>query len=246
MSTLLLSEINVGKRVRKDMGNIKELADSIADIGLLHPVVVRPNGNLIAGARRLQAVKLLGWEEIPVTITKKLKVVERALKAEREENTCRKELTPSELVSKVEQVLEEEKIAAKERQRLSRGQGIKGIASCATLTGKAVDRAVKAVGTNSTKFRKAKKVVDAAKSNPDKFTSVKKRMDETGNVDSAYREVTGQTSNNGKAEKPLPRLAVGLALAVKVQLEKDDEDVDLKIVREKFKELFDFIWKNNK
>jgi ParB-like chromosome segregation protein Spo0J len=37
-----ISEIKIGKRHRHDMGDIASLAQSITEIGLLHPVVVRP------------------------------------------------------------------------------------------------------------------------------------------------------------------------------------------------------------
>lgn len=48
------------------------LAASIAEIGLLHPIRVRLVGNrhrLIAGRKRLEACRLLGWTAIPVTIS---------------------------------------------------------------------------------------------------------------------------------------------------------------------------------
>lgn len=52
--------------------SIIELRDSINHIGLLQPIIVRPliNGRyrLIAGRRRLEACKLLGWETIPAII----------------------------------------------------------------------------------------------------------------------------------------------------------------------------------
>lgn len=50
---------------------LQELTDSIKVSGLLQPPVVRPVGNgyeLIAGERRLRAVKRLGWETIPVVL----------------------------------------------------------------------------------------------------------------------------------------------------------------------------------
>ncbi|WP_100400495.1 nucleoid occlusion protein [Bacillus sp. FJAT-44742] len=50
---------------------IKELAQTIRTHGVLQPIVVRVrNGRfeLIAGERRLRAVKSLGWEEIPALI----------------------------------------------------------------------------------------------------------------------------------------------------------------------------------
>ncbi len=65
-----IAEIKIGKRHRKDLGDLQSLADSIQEIGLLHPIVVTEDGELIAGERRLEACKLLGWEEIPVSIIK--------------------------------------------------------------------------------------------------------------------------------------------------------------------------------
>lgn len=72
-------------RVRDErfQASVKELASSIARLGLLNPItvritediVIRQDGSsippntpvLIAGERRLEACKLLGWTEIPVT-----------------------------------------------------------------------------------------------------------------------------------------------------------------------------------
>jgi ParB-like nuclease domain len=64
-----ISTIKVGKRFRKDMGDLAGLAESIEDIGLLNPVTVDEDGHLLAGARRLAACKRLGWKIIPVTVT---------------------------------------------------------------------------------------------------------------------------------------------------------------------------------
>ena len=68
MATRPISEIKVGTRHRRDLGDIDKLASSIRDIGLLHPIVISSDGQLIAGLRRLEAYKLLGRAEIPVTI----------------------------------------------------------------------------------------------------------------------------------------------------------------------------------
>jgi hypothetical protein len=43
------------------IGDLRALAESVEAVGLLHLVVVTPQGRLIAGRRRLEAVKLLGW-----------------------------------------------------------------------------------------------------------------------------------------------------------------------------------------
>jgi ParB family transcriptional regulator, chromosome partitioning protein len=67
---LPVAAIHVGKRHRKELGDVAELAASIEDIGLLHPIVVTPDGQLMAGARRLAACKKLGWKRIPVNVVK--------------------------------------------------------------------------------------------------------------------------------------------------------------------------------
>jgi ParB family transcriptional regulator, chromosome partitioning protein len=61
---------------RKDFPKeeLEELARSIRDNGLLQPLLVRPgpggagDWELVAGERRLRAVSLLGWAEVPVWV----------------------------------------------------------------------------------------------------------------------------------------------------------------------------------
>jgi ParB-like chromosome segregation protein Spo0J len=93
---LKISEIKIGMRRREDYGNIQELADSIKKYGLLHPVVLDVDNNLVAGGRRLEACKLINWSEIPCTYLENLSNKElRAI--ELEENLRRKDLTENEL-----------------------------------------------------------------------------------------------------------------------------------------------------
>jgi hypothetical protein len=68
MPKLAINKIEVRNRFRKSLGDIQSLATSIKEVGLLHPIVVRPDGRLIAGERRLAACKRLGWQSVPVTI----------------------------------------------------------------------------------------------------------------------------------------------------------------------------------
>jgi len=65
---LPIDSIVIRERHRKYLGNIAGLAESIAALGLLHPVVVTPTRHLIAGERRILAASLLGWKDIPVRI----------------------------------------------------------------------------------------------------------------------------------------------------------------------------------
>lgn len=52
-----LQDIRVGLRYRKDLGDLAPLEGSLALLGLLHPVVIQPDGTLVAGQRRLEAAK---------------------------------------------------------------------------------------------------------------------------------------------------------------------------------------------
>lgn len=65
-----ISEIKVssGRREARTE-DIRELADSISEVGLLNPVTVDCGHTLIAGLHRLEAVKLLGWTEIECTVS---------------------------------------------------------------------------------------------------------------------------------------------------------------------------------
>jgi SAM-dependent methyltransferase len=104
-----LKRIQVGRRFRKALGDLRKLAESIEDVGLLHPVVVTPQGRLIAGRRRLEAVKLLAWRTIPVHIVD----LENIIEGELAENVHRKDFLPSELWA----------IAKKVKERVKRPVG---------------------------------------------------------------------------------------------------------------------------
>jgi N6-adenosine-specific RNA methylase IME4 len=60
-----ISDIKIGNRLRKKVGDVSSLAASISSNGLLHPVVIDENNELIGGARRIAAYKLLGRDMIP-------------------------------------------------------------------------------------------------------------------------------------------------------------------------------------
>jgi ParB family chromosome partitioning protein len=113
--TRRISDIVVGSRHRRDLGDIDALARNIRDVGLLHPIVVRPDGTLIAGERRLKAFKLNGQIEIPVTILD----LEAVVRGEYAENALRKDFTLSEAVAIKRDLEPLEKAAAKERQAAS-------------------------------------------------------------------------------------------------------------------------------
>lgn len=72
MDELDVRRIQPSKRaLRRDLGSLGELMASIEERGLLHPIVVRPledGFEVVAGNRRIEACKRLGWRRIPCHI----------------------------------------------------------------------------------------------------------------------------------------------------------------------------------
>jgi ParB/RepB/Spo0J family partition protein len=64
--TLPIHDIKVENRQRLDLGDINSLAASLAQYGLIQPIVINQERRLIAGGRRLAAAKHLAWETISV------------------------------------------------------------------------------------------------------------------------------------------------------------------------------------
>lgn len=119
-----ISDIKVGPRFRKDLGDLDTLAKSIQEIGLLHPVVINQNNELIAGARRLEACKSLGWNEVPVTFVP----IQDIIKGELDENTVRMDFKFSERVAILQEI-------ERQRSKLERdNKGKRSAEIAATLT----------------------------------------------------------------------------------------------------------------
>lgn len=194
MTSLSIESIAIGDRVRKDMGDIKALAESMQKHGLLHPVVITKDNTLVAGHRRIAAAGLLGWEEVPVTVVD----VADLLSAEKDENEQRKDFTPSEAVAIGRLIEERERPKAEERRQFAtqkatairRGLDVGGETSPTKRSHNGVrEIAAAAVGMSGQKYDLAKKVVSAAESDPQRFGDLPARMDETGNVYGTHREL---------------------------------------------------------
>lgn len=62
-------EIIIEDRFRRDFGDLKSDADSIAELGLLQPIGITKDNRLVFGERRLLACRdILGWSTIPARI----------------------------------------------------------------------------------------------------------------------------------------------------------------------------------
>jgi ParB/RepB/Spo0J family partition protein len=171
--------IQIGTRHRRNMGDVDTLAASMREIGLLHPIVVRPDGMLIAGERRLRAARQLGWKEIPATVVD----LDAVVKGEFAENLHRKDFTLSEAVA-IKRALEPiERAAAKKRmlagkpsEKFSEG-------------GNALDKVAAVVGKHRTTLAKAEAIVDAAEAEPERFGKLLADMDRTGRVNGVFRRL---------------------------------------------------------
>lgn len=163
---LPISEIIVQGRHRADLGDIKALAESIESIGLIHPPVVTPDHHLLAGERRLAALRMLGRTVVPVVVIHKLTDATDRLRAERDENTCRKDFTASELVSIGRRLEELERPKAQDRQReagRAYGRGMDSFGSVEPkLSGQSTNAVVgQALGVSPSTYKRAKTVVSA-------------------------------------------------------------------------------------
>jgi len=91
-----IDDIRVRRRIRKSLGDLASLMESMKAYGLLNPIVVNERHELIAGQRRLEAARKLGWRTVQVRVVEEVDDV-RHLEMEIDENTQRKNLTTDEL-----------------------------------------------------------------------------------------------------------------------------------------------------
>ena len=100
-----IDKITVGERFRIDMGDLAILKESIKEKGVIQPITLDEEGNLVAGGRRLEACRELGEKTIPAVIRKihgELDLREIELL----ENTARKDMEWAEQAKLEERIFE--------------------------------------------------------------------------------------------------------------------------------------------
>lgn len=189
MKTIPAAEIKIGKRFRSDLGDIGELAESIAKVGLLHPIVIDRENRLIAGRRRLAACKALKWDRVPVHVV----ALDNVVLGEHDENVIRKDFTISEKVAIGRALEPREREEAKARKDkhggTAPGKKKNTEGNFPSVKAQSRDKVGRSVGLSGRTYEKAKAVIEAAESDPKAFGEVAAEMDRTGKVDKAYREV---------------------------------------------------------
>ncbi|MGM0431795.1 MAG: ParB N-terminal domain-containing protein [Spirochaetota bacterium] len=91
-----VDEIKTKRRIRTDLGDLTQLMESIRTHGLLNPIVISEKKELIAGERRLESVKRLGWETVEAKVVH-LDSEAAKIQVEIDENLYRRALSTSEL-----------------------------------------------------------------------------------------------------------------------------------------------------
>ena len=91
-----LESIVIRKRIRRELGDISGLVESLKNHGQLTPIIINRRHDLIAGFRRLQAAKRLGWRSIEAVMIDR-PTERQKLEVEIEENIQRLDLSPEEL-----------------------------------------------------------------------------------------------------------------------------------------------------
>jgi ParB family chromosome partitioning protein len=207
VETVAISAITVGDRHRKAMGNLTALAGSIAGVGLIHPIVVTPDMLLVAGQRRLEACKQLGWTEIPVYVVHDLGAANKLLEAERDENVCRLEMTVIEKVRLGLALNELEKPKAEGRQHEGQTRGAQAkkldrkLRSSSPRRDKSGARATivgNALGMSASTWERARLVVTHADAGDERAIEARAMLEKNGRVTPAYEHATGKKISTGK------------------------------------------------
>ena len=164
MQLINVDKIIVGDRIRKDYGDLEELAEDIRENTLFNALVATPSGNgdgtylLIAGERRLRAMRdILDYKAVPVNVIG-ARDAEHALLMEISENECRKEFTKTERLSYARKLARIEAAKAKERQG-TRTDLVADLPQGST-GGKTRDKVAEQLGTSATQLRQEQFIED--------------------------------------------------------------------------------------
>jgi|AntRauTorckE5430_2_1112549.scaffolds.fasta_scaffold11937_1 ParB family chromosome partitioning protein len=181
-----ISDITVGERARTSAGWLDDLQRSIEQVGVLQPIGVTPENELIFGHRRVMACQALGMEDIPARI---LDInpddPAHVLRMEQAENNIRKDFTASERVEIARRI--EVALAGRQGERSD-------LSTCANICTSDVgektrDIAAKSVGWSGETYRKAKKVIESGDE------ELKESVDSGEmSVNRAYKQATQKTT----------------------------------------------------
>lgn len=227
-----IEKVKIGDRIRKDMGDLEELSDDIAKNGLINPPVVTPDFELIAGERRLEAMKKLGYKQVEVRIMK-VEDAEHKLNLEINENENRKDFNKSERIEYARQLERIERVKAKERM----AQGVENFPQ--REEGKTRDFVAEKMGIGSGKqYEKEKYIADNA--DPETLEQWNKEEISTHKAYTKVKELEKQLEESTAANKRLADKVIELEQREPEIIEKEVVPEDYEDLKNELKELMDY------
>ena len=230
-----IASVQVSTRIRKDPGDLTELADDLRKHGLINPITVMDcqNGTyqLIAGLRRLEAGKLIHMTQLRATVLSPMQA-EEMLEIEIAENEQRLNFTTAERLEYAEKIKAIEQAKARERMSLHARDGYKNEENQGTGVcpypekGEARSEIAKKVGfTSDRQMRRAEHV---AQMRPDLLPQID--SGET-TIYGAYNQAVSKETTQGKSDAPPDRSPVStdqVARAGVVRLAKNPHFMELR------------------
>jgi ParB-like chromosome segregation protein Spo0J len=172
-----------------DLSNIEDLVVSIGEVGILTPLVVNQQLQLISGHRRIEAVRRLGWDEVDV------EVIETS--SEDEEKSLLVHYNKQRVKSLREILNETEAL----RPLYAVGQGKRSDLTSGTRntsSGRSRDALADAVGVSSSQLGK---ILFIQKENPDFITAID---EDKLTVRQAYQHLS-RLKNERDSQKPVSK-----------------------------------------
>jgi 16S rRNA G966 N2-methylase RsmD len=209
-----ISDIKLGNRFRKDLGNINELVQSIKTNGLICPVSVTKDGLLIDGYRRIQAFRKLNMENIATHVLD-IPIKENG---EIDANLVRKDFTVEELLAiksyreSIEQSLQGKRTDLK-RASSSEAQ-LQGNFPRSSMTKRREERIAQGTGYSYKTLHKLEQIAETVKTTPT-FASLLDRIDKgSTKIDKAYKLVQNHKTRNRLLAEPKLDLPKGCQLVL--------------------------------
>lgn len=225
-----VGSIKVANRIRKEFGDIDSLAEDIKENGLINPVTLTPDGKLLAGERRLRAVKSLGWEKVDARVVENPDDM-RQLRIEISENEHRKEFTFSEKMEYADLLHKQYDAEAKANSLANLKTGDDSPSGTRVPVGRTLDKIADEIGIGSGKtLQRAEYIADHA--TPEMIAALDA---EQLSINAAYKRLKEQAK---KAEEEKLSLAKELAeaqedarreKAAKNQLEREEDEASDKM-----------------
>jgi len=214
-----INQIKLGSRFRKEDGELTGLIESIKKNGLINPILLTPEGELIAGYRRYLACKKLGMK----TIDAKIVEVGDVKELEMDENLARKDFTLSEKAEIAEFLLNKEKELARQRMRLG---GARKSELTALEKGRALDKVAKRLGLSRPTLRKIMEIYASGRED------LIQKMDKTGKVDPIYRELKKPKTYINSSK--ISQLALELLIKKLAHLPEAEDQPTLRELKQKY------------